>query len=53
MVIDLDAKIPKAREYMHDPIHFTNDGSILAAQAIAEKLKDVLTSWSPTEGRSY
>lgn len=40
-LIDLDRSIPKSREFMYDSVHFNDQGSLLAAQVIAESLKDL------------
>jgi len=37
-VIDLAARIPPSRDFMFDPIHFTESGSRLAAEVIGEEL---------------
>lgn len=38
-LVDLDRSIPKSREFMYDSVHFNNQGSLLAAQVIAESLQ--------------
>mgnify|MGYP003771258543 FL=1 len=38
-LIDLDRSIPKSREFMYDSVHFNDQGSLLAAQVIAESLQ--------------
>lgn len=39
-LIDLDVKIPKEREYIYDMVHFTDKGSDIAAEYIANELID-------------
>jgi len=43
-VIDLERKIPKAKDYLSDYIHFTNLGSRLAAEIISEELIPLVAS---------
>lgn len=39
LVIDLARQIPPETKYIHDPVHFTERGSILAAEIICQKLE--------------
>lgn len=39
LLIDLDRSIPKSREFMYDSVHFNDQGSLLAAQVVAESLQ--------------
>ena len=38
LVIDLEKRIPGRSEFIHDPVHFNNNGSRLAAQIISDEL---------------
>jgi lysophospholipase L1-like esterase len=38
LVIDLEKRIPAKSEFIHDPVHFNNNGSQLAARIIADEL---------------
>ena len=42
LLIDLEAQIPQTREYMYDPVHFTDKGSVAVANIIANTLRDSL-----------
>ena len=43
LLIDLDVKIPKNKEFIYDTFHFNNKGSLLAAKIIsAELIKSVI-----------
>ncbi|MEB8433180.1 SGNH/GDSL hydrolase family protein [Cocleimonas sp. KMM 6892] len=42
LLIDLDQAVPQTKEYMSDPVHFTNRGSELVAKIISEKLTPVI-----------
>jgi lysophospholipase L1-like esterase len=44
LVIDLAKKIPQEKEYMYDSVHLTDQGSRLAAQAIAAELPPLVLS---------
>ncbi len=44
LVIDLAAEIPQEKEYMYDVVHFTNNGSISAANIIQERLQPMVNS---------
>ena len=41
-VIDLDKEVPKEKEYMHDVVHFNDNGSRLAAEIISRDLKALI-----------
>ena len=41
MLIDFDKNIPKAKDYMYDSIRFTDDGSKLAADLLAESIANI------------
>ncbi len=38
LVIDLEKRVPGRSEFIHDPVHFNNNGSRLAAQIISDEL---------------
>jgi lysophospholipase L1-like esterase len=38
LVIDLERRIPARSEFIHDPVHFNNNGSQLAAEIISEEI---------------
>lgn len=40
LLIDLDKEIPEKNEYLYDSVHFTNEGSKLAAEIISKKLQE-------------
>lgn len=42
LVIDLDRKIPKNKEYIYDGYHFNDKGSLLAAEVIADELGKII-----------
>jgi lysophospholipase L1-like esterase len=42
LLIDLASAVPQEREYIYDVVHFTNQGSRLAAAVIKEALKSYL-----------
>lgn len=48
LLIDLDAAIPKSREFIYDTVHFNDAGSQLAAQIIAQELRG-LPVFSPRD----
>ncbi|MBX9767438.1 MAG: SGNH/GDSL hydrolase family protein, partial [Bdellovibrionales bacterium] len=39
LLIDLDQKIPKTKEFVYDTVHFNPTGAALAAEIISEELK--------------
>lgn len=42
LLIDLAKEIPAKNEYLYDSVHFTNEGSKLAAEIISEELRTYL-----------
>ena len=40
--IDLDSKIPKNSKYLYDFVHLNDNGSIKAAEIIADKLRETI-----------
>ena len=42
LLIDIDRSIPKEGRYIYDWLHFTNMGSVLAANVIAKELKPIV-----------
>ncbi len=44
LLIDLEKEIPQREEYLYDLVHFTNEGSKLAAKIISEKLQKYVTN---------
>lgn len=42
LVVDLASKVPPEKEYMYDPVHFTDKGSRLAAQIISADLSPMV-----------
>ncbi len=38
LLVDLAKEVPQTKEYMHDPVHFTDKGSIFAAELISNEL---------------
>lgn len=40
LLIDLEKEIPARDEYLYDSVHFTNEGSKLAAQVISKQLQN-------------
>ncbi|MEY3368850.1 MAG: hypothetical protein RI973_2005 [Bacteroidota bacterium] len=41
-VIDLEALVPKTKEYLFDPVHYTEKGSLMVAEYISEQLKPLV-----------
>ena len=41
-VIDLEAAVPKTKEYLFDPVHYTEKGSLMAAEIISRELAPLL-----------
>jgi len=46
-LIDLDALVPKTKEYMYDVVHLNPKGSRLVADIVAAKLPDILAEQLP------
>lgn len=44
LLVDLEREIPKDVKYIYDYVHYTNEGSKLAAKCVFTELKDVLNS---------
>jgi len=52
LVIDLAAEIPQEKEYMYDVVHFTNNGSIHAANIIQGRLQPMVNSLGRRSNRT-
>lgn len=44
LLIDLEKEIPQRDEYLYDSVHFTNEGSKLAAKIISKNLQKYVTN---------
>ena len=41
-LIDLDKVVPQTNEYLYDPVHLNDKGSVLVAKTISQSLKEVI-----------
>jgi lysophospholipase L1-like esterase len=51
-IIDLDAAVPKTKEYLFDPVHFTEKGSLMVAEIISRELAPLLAGHAGAETRT-